>query len=215
MADTTKFWNRFADRYVASPIKDQAAYDQKLALTQAWFTPETDVLEFGAGSGATAIRHAPHVKHIHAIDYSIKMVASARKRAEAEKITNISFDVASIEDFPEDKQFDAVLGLSIVHLLIDRDKVLAKVNRLLRPGGIFVQSTTCLGRYSPLRFLIAPGAALGLLPRVGFFTVEEVLSEMDSAGFTIGSHWHPKPNAAHFIIAKKPGDEAKISAPQS
>jgi cyclopropane fatty-acyl-phospholipid synthase-like methyltransferase len=38
--------------------------------------PATDmeVLEFGCGTGSTAIVHAPHVKELRAIDISEKMI---------------------------------------------------------------------------------------------------------------------------------------------
>ena len=78
MAQGTSFWNRMSARYIATPIKDTATYERKIALTQAWFTPDTQVLEFGSGSGATALRHAPHVRDILAIDYSTRMVAAAQ-----------------------------------------------------------------------------------------------------------------------------------------
>lgn len=215
MTNGAKVWNRFADRYIARKISDLPAYERKLDLTRAWFSPETEVLEFASGSGVTALKHAPFVRQITAIDYADKMVASAKARAKSEGVSNVTFDVASIEDYPEDRKFDAVLGMSIVHLLADRQAVLAKIARLLKPGGIFVSSTTCLGGFSPLRFIIAPGSALGLLPKLGYFTADDLLGELKAAGFTIETHWQPKPKAAHFIIARKPGDGAAVLKPKA
>jgi cyclopropane fatty-acyl-phospholipid synthase-like methyltransferase len=42
-----------------------------------------ELLEFGCGTGGTAIIHAPHVKHIRAIDISPRMIEIAKSRAEA------------------------------------------------------------------------------------------------------------------------------------
>ncbi|MEO8530006.1 MAG: class I SAM-dependent methyltransferase [Deltaproteobacteria bacterium] len=215
MANDAKFWNRFADRYIAGKISNLPAYERKLELTKAWFTPETEVLEFASGSGITALKHAPFVKHIRAIDYAEKMVTSAKARAKSDGITNVTFELASIEGFPEDQTYDAVLGMSVVHLLKDRVNVFAKVNRLLKPGGIFVQSTTCLSPRSPLRILLTPLAALGLVPHVTFITIDALTRDLDAAGFTIATHWQATSKAAHFIIARKPGDDAKLNAPKA
>ena len=46
-----------------------------------------EVLEFGCGTGGTAIIHAPYVKHIRAIDISGNMIAIAKGKAEADSTT--------------------------------------------------------------------------------------------------------------------------------
>jgi len=51
-----------------------------------------------------------------------------------------------------DQTLDAVLGLSILHLLDNKEEVIAKVHRTLKPGGIFVTSTACIGD-TMMRFL--------------------------------------------------------------
>ncbi len=58
----------------------------------------------------------------------------------------MTFKRSSIDEFSvRDRTFDAVLGLSILHLLEDRDAVIAKAHDMLKPGGIFVSSTVCMG----------------------------------------------------------------------
>jgi 2-polyprenyl-3-methyl-5-hydroxy-6-metoxy-1,4-benzoquinol methylase len=210
-----KFWNRMAKRYISGPIPDQAIYDEKLARARACFTPETTVFEFGCGSGMTARKHAPHVKSITAIDYSEAMIAHARDAAKAEGITNVSFETASLENWPDTQSFDVVMGMSILHLLPDRPKALQKIVTLLKPGGLFISSTVCLGPNSLLRPLIALPSALGLLPKVGFLTPDQLKAEMTTAGLTILTHWQPKPKSAQLIIAMKPGDQANVIKPKA
>src|SRR5690606_32222897 len=121
-------------------------YQRKLAATRALLRPETEMLEFGCGTGATAIAHAPHVRQITAIDISEGMLAIARRQAAAAKVTNIRFERAAIGDCAAaEASFDMVLGMSVLHLVADRDTVIRKVHRLLRPGGHFISSTACLG----------------------------------------------------------------------
>mgnify|MGYP001319442724 CR=1 FL=1 len=105
-----------------------------------------EVLEFGCGTGSTAIVHAPYVKHIQAIDISSKMVEIAQGKADAKNIENVTFQRSTIDEFSvPDQTFDAVLGFSTLHFLENKGEVIARVHKMLRPGGIFVTSTACIG----------------------------------------------------------------------
>ena len=95
MSRSTKFWDRIAKRYSKQPIADEQAYQKKLAVTREYFRPEMQVLEFGCGTGSTAIAHAPYVKHIHASDISSKMIAIAKQKALAAGVENVTFEQAT------------------------------------------------------------------------------------------------------------------------
>ena len=152
-----RFWDRLAQKYATDPISDEAAYQKKLEITRQHFTPDSDVLEFGCGTGMTAVSHAPHVKHIHATDLSGEMLEIARGRAVEAGVGNISFERVGFEDIDAAPgRFDVVLGLSILHLLEDRDAAIARVHSLLKPGGVFISSTACLGEKMWFFSLIAP-----------------------------------------------------------
>ena len=87
-----------------------------------------EVLEFGCGTGSTAITHAPYVKHIQATDISSKMIEIAQGKADANNIENITLKKSSIDEFRvSDQTFDVVLGLSILHLLKNKEEVIARV----------------------------------------------------------------------------------------
>ncbi len=146
MAQSAKFWDRIAKRYAKMSIPDEAAYRKKLQITQSYLRPDMEVLEFGCGTGSTAIAHAPYVKHILAIDFSTKMIEIAQARADAAKVRNVTFQQGAIESLnsPE-RSFDVVMGHSVLHLVEDRDAVFARVHDLLKPGGVFIASTACLG----------------------------------------------------------------------
>ena len=58
-----------------------------------------------------------------------------------------------------------MLGLSILHLLEDKEEVIAKGYKMLKPGGVFITSTVCLGDTMKIFKVIAPiGKFFGLLP---------------------------------------------------
>jgi ubiquinone/menaquinone biosynthesis C-methylase UbiE len=205
MGRPSKFWDRIAERYARKPVADESAYQKKLAVTREYLRPDMEVLEFGCGTGSTAIAHAPYVKHIQAIDISAKMIEIAQGKAEVGEVTNVTFEQAAIEDIAvPDQSLDAVLALSILHLLEDKETVIAKVHRMLKPGGVFVSSTACLGDTMKVFKLIGPiGHFLGLIPLVKVFTKKELENSLTAAGFEIDHQWQPGKGKAVFIVAKK------------
>ena len=169
MDQAAKFWDKIAERYSKRPIADEAAYQKKLQVTREYFRSDMEVLEFGCGTGSTAIDHAPYVKHIQAIDISSKMIEIAQGKADANNIENVTFRRSTIDELSmNDQTLDAVLGLSILHLLDNKEKVIARVHKILKPGGIFVTSTPCLGDTMKYFKIIAPiGKFFGFLPVPG------------------------------------------------
>ncbi|WP_238152099.1 class I SAM-dependent methyltransferase [Microbulbifer sp. A4B17] len=69
-----------------------------------------NILEFGCGTGATAIYHAPHVQHIEAVDISENMLEIGRTKAREACIDNIIFTRATLTELnAESTIFDEVL----------------------------------------------------------------------------------------------------------
>jgi ubiquinone/menaquinone biosynthesis C-methylase UbiE len=89
MNASAKFWNKIAEGYSRQPIADETAYQKKLQVTREYFQPSMNVLEFGCGTGSTAIAHAPYVQHIRAIDFSANMIAIAQAKADAQNIKDL------------------------------------------------------------------------------------------------------------------------------
>lgn len=207
MAELSAFWDRLAEKYAAQPIADEAAYRTKLERTQAHLTPDMELFEFGCGTGGTAIAHAPHVRHIRAVDFSASMLDMARERAGKAGIDNITFEQGDITTIAlPPAGYDMVLGLSILHLLKDRQAAMARVYDGLKPGGRFVSSTACIGDTMKWFGLLAPlGRAFGLLPMLNIMTHSQLRADLTRAGFIIEHDWRPNPDAAVFIIARKPG----------
>lgn len=205
MKPSSRFWDKIAERYSKRPVADEAAYQKKLRVTRSYFRPDMEILEFGCGTGSTAIFHAPSVRHIHAIDISSKMVEIARQKADQAEIENITFERGTIEELSvPDQSMDVVLGLSILHLLDDKEEAMAKVHRMLKPGGVFVTSTTCIGDTMKFFKLIIPiGMFLGLMPLLKVFTTDDLVAGLTDTGFSIDYQWTPGKGKAVFIVAKK------------
>ncbi|MEM8545349.1 MAG: class I SAM-dependent methyltransferase [Cyanobacteria bacterium P01_H01_bin.119] len=206
MTQASQFWDKVAQKYSKQPIADEAAYQKKLAVTRDYFRPDMEVLEIGCGTGSTAILHAPYVKHIRAIDFSANMIAIAQGKAEAEHIQNVTFEQATIEDLDvPDQSLDAVLALSILHLLQDKEAAIARIYQMLKPGGIFATSTACLGNTLWFKLIAPIGRFLGFFPFVAVFTTQALSDSLTHAGFKLDYQWQPSQDKAVFIVAKKPG----------
>ena len=205
MYQPSKFWDRHAERYAKSPVADEASYQKKLQVTREYLRPDMEILEFGCGTGSTAITHAPYVKHIRAIDVSSKMLEVARGKADANKVKNITFERSNIDEFSaSDQTFDGVLGLSILHLLENKEDAISKVHKMLKPGGIFVTSTVCAGDTMKFLKLIAPiGRFFGVFPLFKVFPAKELEDCLIDAGFEIDYQWQPGKGKSVFIVAKK------------
>jgi ubiquinone/menaquinone biosynthesis C-methylase UbiE len=202
-----KFWDWISARYAKSPISDEASYRKKLDVTRSYLRPDMRLLEFGCGTGSTALAHAPYVNHIHAIDISSRMIEIARAKADESQIRNVTFAQGTLDslDAP-DGGFDAVLGLNVLHLLNDYEQAIARVHRLLRPGGVFISSTACIGDSMKwFRFIAPVGKLSGYLPQVTVFTSDQLVHSLTRAGFEIDYRWQPPSKmAALFIVAKRP-----------
>ena len=205
MHQPSKFWDRIAERYAKNPVADEAAYQKKLQVTREYLRPDMEVLEFGCGTGSTAIALAPYVKHIRATDISSKMIEIAQRKADAGQVRNVTFEQSTLDELNvPNETLDAVMGHSILHLLENKEDAIAKVYRMLKPGGVFISSTACIGDFMQFFKIVAPiGKVIGLLPLVKVFKKKELENSLIDAGFEIDYQWQPGKRKAVFIVAKK------------
>lgn len=186
-----RFWNRFAARYAARPIKDTAAYETLLADVAGRLRPTDHVLEIGCGTGGTAIRLAPSVASYRATDFSDQMVRIAREKLEqaAPAPRTLRFDVASAETAFDGGPFDAICAFNVLHLVDDLPGLLRDLYRNLKPGGLLISKTWCfadLGRRP--RLLFGALKAVGLFPPAASLTEAQLRQLLQAAGFVIVDH---------------------------
>ena len=207
MTDDARFWDRTARRYAADAISDLPGYERTLDRTRALLAGAGDVLEIGGGTGTTALRLAPGIRRLVSTDVSGGMIAIAREKAAAEGCGNVAFVQAPAAEPPGgDSAYDAVLAFNLLHLLSDLPAVLARVRRLLRPGGLFISKTPCLSEMNPLIRLAVPVARFfGKAPHVAFFDAAGLEADMARAGFTIverARHGSGRKDPRIFLVAR-------------
>ncbi|MEM7189691.1 MAG: class I SAM-dependent methyltransferase, partial [Pseudomonadota bacterium] len=174
MSEKSRFWDKIAQKYARTPVRDEGTYHRKLEMTRGYLRPDMHLLEFGCGTGTTAIAHAPYVASVTATDISTEMLAIGREKAAAADITNVTFEVADLGNYQAaPASQDVVLALSLLHLLQDPQAAIRKVSAMLKPGGLFVTSTACIAEMGWLIRLGLPLARLvGYAPFVNVFRAD-------------------------------------------
>ena len=200
------FWNIIARRYAKSAIANEDIYNIKINKTREYMRDDMRVLEFGCGTGSTALLHAPFVNDYLGIDSSEKMIEICHEKLRHTDIFNLTFQIQSFDDFTSPPEsFDLILGLNILHLMQKPNNVLSKVNQLLKPGGLFIQSTPCVLDSTPwLRFILPPLSWSGLLPSLSYMSERDLIMLLEDAGFkNLYQLAKETPSQAEFIVSEK------------
>lgn len=206
--DDARFWDRGARKYAASPIADVAGYERTLDRTRHYLRGDETALEFGCGTGTTALKLAQSVRRIVATDISGEMISIARDKAVAEGCSNVEFKVATLDaaHWP-DQPIDVALGFNILHLMVAREAALRDLHRLLKPGGLFISKTPCLKEMNPLiRIALPVMQFIGKAPYVAYFSAEDLEREIAVAGFEIvecDRHASRGKGTSIFLVARK------------
>jgi tRNA (cmo5U34)-methyltransferase len=105
---------------------------------------EPEVLDLGAGTGllSAAVRDAVPGARLTLLDGAAPMLAVARRR-----LGEVPTVVADLTDPLPDGPFDAVVSALAIHHLDDDGKrdLFARIRRVLRPGGAFVNAEQVAG----------------------------------------------------------------------
>jgi len=209
---TEIFWDKQAGRFDKSQKQFDSASRDIILRTKEFLNPDDKVLDFGCATGTRTLELAGGIRHIHGLDLSSEMISLAMKNLNASNVKNASFASGTI--FKDDlgkASFDKIIAYSIIHMLEDTEKVIQRINELLKPGGLFISETACFKeRMSPgtrlqftsFRFL----KRLGLFPlHLNMFTTTDVARLVGSHDFYIlkAEKLFLNGMTISFIVAKK------------
>jgi 2-polyprenyl-3-methyl-5-hydroxy-6-metoxy-1,4-benzoquinol methylase len=201
-----KFWDRIANLYEKQPIKDEQAFLHTIENINKYLKSSDIVLDFACGTGTNSIEIADNVKEIHAIDISSKMLTHAKRKVDIRKIKNIYFSKIMIyEESLNEQQFDVILAFNILHLLEDIPNIIQRINKLLKPGGLLISTTACMGEKKAfLSFFMLLLSKLGIIPYLNFLKTSELEALIANRNFQIIETDHlPHSPSNYFIVAKK------------
>ncbi|WP_430512996.1 class I SAM-dependent methyltransferase [Pannonibacter phragmitetus] len=208
MSSDARFWDRAAEKYARSPIKDVRSYEYTLERTRSFLPPHASVLEVGCGTGTTALHLAGAAAHILGTDISAAMIAIARQKlADPDAPANLTFEVAALDDdsLPEGP-FDAVMAFNTLHLSRNLEAALSALGRRVRPGGLFISKTVCLSDspYRLLRPVLGLMKLAGKAPHVLFLSRKLLEDRVKAHGFEIlETGDFPASPPCHFIVARR------------
>lgn len=201
------FWNRRSevfDKQVLSVYEN--AYRKTVKRSAAFLKKEDRVFEIGCGTGVATIPLSKYVKEIIATDISENMIQKAREKAKNQSKDNIIFRTGELTEMEvEPESYDVVAAYNVLLYMKNQEEVLKKIYEVLKPGGIFLSATDCLGRNlskdSVKKFW---KSKLHLMPYVAFDTPISLMRKIQKNDFEVleivNLHKNP-PNI--FIAAKK------------
>ena len=127
-------FGQFAQGYVES--KGHASGDDLERLVEiAQPQPDWAMLDVATGGGHTALKFAPFVKKVVALDLTPKMLEAAEKFITDKGTTNVEFTAGDAEQLPfEDNTFDLVTSRIAPHHFPDCWRFVQESARVLKSG---------------------------------------------------------------------------------
>jgi ubiquinone/menaquinone biosynthesis C-methylase UbiE len=96
---------------------------------------EDTVLNIGCGDGVQAIVYEGKFKKMVGVDLNKDRLEVAEKLTSAYGIRNFSSLCANVEDIPIDEKYNKIIAIDIIEHVINPEKVLESVSRLLKDDG--------------------------------------------------------------------------------
>ncbi len=205
MNKSEAFWNRLAKNYDKPDEISEVAKYQSIGYIKNYLKSSDIVLDFGCATGTVSSSIADKVKEIHGIDISPEMIRIANERATERKIKNIFFSRTTIFDTKyAEHSFNMIIAFSVLHVIENTGNTIRRIYELLKPGGLFISLTPCLGERFFIPGLINIAHKLKILPDIRSFKINELEKSIIDNNFTVIKSTSLDNNPfEHFIIAKK------------
>lgn len=96
---------------------------------------DTEILDFGGGTGLLALPLAKQAKSVTLVDISEKMLEQARLKAEQQDIKNIQFLEQDLLKNPLKQEFDLIVVSRVLHHMPDLDAARSLFHQHLKEDG--------------------------------------------------------------------------------
>lgn len=164
------FWDKIAFAYDTAEKLNNAAYVKMLDEIYELIPEGSNVLECAGGTGTISVKIADKAEKIMCTDMSFNMFRYAKRKAEKNNISNISFAESDIMNLDyKSETYDAVIAANVLHLLDEPEKAVKELMRVVKKGGILILPTFLTahtGAFSDL--LIKAYKFLGFNPKSSY-----------------------------------------------
>ena len=211
MSKIEEFWDSASKNYDKTEERFEYIHKKSRENTKRFLKDSDTVLDYGCGTGTASCQFSNQVKEIHAIDISSKMIEISKEKAAVSKIDNVRFEQSDIFDIKSSSEsYDVILAFNMLHTVTNPLDSMRRINELLKPEGVFISVTPCLGQ--KMSFLINLQIQLvrvlckvGLIPiPIRRITRPEVNDLLEAVGLkTVESEEIYKGASSYFVVAKK------------
>jgi len=204
MTKSEKFWDKSAYNFFIEGEKEKQSYINIIDRIKKYLKTSDIVLDLGCGPGLISNEIADYVKFIYAIDISSKMIEIAKINADFRNIQNIDYAYSTIfDDKYKNGSFDIILAFNILHLLDDNQKTMQHINDLLKPGGLIISVTPCIGERIFLNISISLLSFIGKIPKIKSFKANELKESISNRNFEIIENDRMPDGIIEYIIVAK------------
>jgi 2-polyprenyl-3-methyl-5-hydroxy-6-metoxy-1,4-benzoquinol methylase len=211
MSKSKSFWDNASKNYDKTEERFEYIHQKSRENAKKHLESSNVVLDYGCGTGTTACEIANDVKEIYAIDISPKMIEISKRKATEKNIDNVIFSEGDIFDEKLKKEsFDRILGFNMLHTIPNPENAVQRVSELLKPDGLFISVTPCLG--DKMSFLVGLQIRLvqimckiGIIPvpirRIKSSDLDELIT--NGSFQNIDTEKIFKGASSYFMVAKK------------
>ncbi|HCH31666.1 MAG TPA: class I SAM-dependent methyltransferase [Oceanospirillaceae bacterium] len=211
MNKSEQFWDKASKNYDKTEGRFEYIHKKARENTTKHLKGSHIVLDYGCGTGTASCVLAGQVKEIHGIDISSEMIRIAKEKSAVNSAANLSFEKADIfEEKFQNESFDVILAFNMLHTVPNPQAVTHRINDLLKPDGLFISITPCLGQ--KMSFLVNLQIQLvrllckfGVIPipirRIKSSDIDDLLAKGEFE--IIDSEEIFKGASSYFVAAKK------------
>lgn len=188
MITSKEFWNKRSEIYDAQvgPHYEEA-YRKTVEYTKKYLKEEDVVLDFACGTGIVTTQIASCVQKIRAIDIADEMVQITKTKIEEQNLLNIEVSQTDLfDDCLKPGTYDVVTAYNVLLYVENFDEVMNRIKSLLKPGGIFISASDCLGetitKEGIQKFI---KSHTGAMPYVAFYSQKKLRQKISDAGFEV------------------------------
>ena len=180
------YWDKLVPKYESFIEKNWKIYPSLLDKIAEDVNAGDITLEVACGAGLVALKIAHRASNIYAIDISEPMVDEAKEKMKAKEINNIEFSVEDAYSLPFDNEmFNTVICNSALHNMINPQKALSEIKRVLKPDGRLIATIVGIGESRKFKLAMSVYKFFTAFPVFHKLNLDEFANMISESGFTV------------------------------